>query len=196
MITYIRNTYRGSYVEFPEEIDASYWEGKIGNTYSDYLQGKWVKLSNEQVQFHKDYPKASISEVLNMELNSTPERTLQDAKNEVIQRIRDYDNSLNSFTVNGINSWLTPEERSNYRSSIEASETVGRTDITFCVGDTEFTISIEQAKLLLAQIQLYADRCFIITKRHIASVNELETVQEIDEYVYTQDYPNKLEFDL
>jgi hypothetical protein len=52
MITYIRKNIKGYYIEFPEEIDAQYWEGKIGTTYTDFLDGKWVLLSDEQVAFH------------------------------------------------------------------------------------------------------------------------------------------------
>jgi len=49
MITYIRKSIKGYYIEFPDEIDAEYWSGKIGTTYQDFLDGKWVKLSDEQV---------------------------------------------------------------------------------------------------------------------------------------------------
>jgi len=47
MITYIRKSIKGYYIEYPNEIDPIYWEGKIGTTYQDFLDGKWVKLSDE-----------------------------------------------------------------------------------------------------------------------------------------------------
>jgi hypothetical protein len=46
---YIKNDIKGWYIDFPEEIDAEYWEGQIGTTYQDFLDGKWVKLTDEQV---------------------------------------------------------------------------------------------------------------------------------------------------
>jgi len=68
MITYIRKSIKGYYIEFPEEIDATYWEGKIGSTYKDFEDGKWVPLSDEQLTFHTEHPEASVSQVLSMTL--------------------------------------------------------------------------------------------------------------------------------
>jgi hypothetical protein len=87
MITYIRKNIKGYYIEFPEEIDAQYWEGKIGTTYEDFLNNKWIRLSDEQVAFHKEHPKANIYQVIAMELPPEPEpyeRTIEDAKQEKI----------------------------------------------------------------------------------------------------------------
>lgn len=47
MKTYIRKSIKGFYIQFPEEIDATYWAGKIGETYQDFLDDKWVLLSDE-----------------------------------------------------------------------------------------------------------------------------------------------------
>jgi hypothetical protein len=60
MKTYIRKSIKGYYIEFPEEIDATYWNGKIGTTYEDFENNKWILLSNEQVAFHETHPNASI----------------------------------------------------------------------------------------------------------------------------------------
>lgn len=84
MKTYIKKSIKGYYIEFPEEIDATYWEGKIGSTYEDFKDGKWVLLSDEQLAFHTEHPEASISEVLNMTLPEPHQRTLEDAKREKI----------------------------------------------------------------------------------------------------------------
>jgi hypothetical protein len=45
MKTYIRKSIKGYYIEFPEPIDAQYWDGKIGTTYEDFIGDKWVLLS-------------------------------------------------------------------------------------------------------------------------------------------------------
>lgn len=60
MITYIKRDIQGFYVEFPEEIDPIYWEGMIGETLDDFYNDKWVKLSDEQVAFHKENPDATL----------------------------------------------------------------------------------------------------------------------------------------
>ena len=48
MKTYIRKNIKGYYIDFPEEIDAQYWAGKIGSTYEDFQNNKWILLSEEQ----------------------------------------------------------------------------------------------------------------------------------------------------
>ena len=116
MITYIRKNIKGYYIEFPEEIDAQYWEGKIGTTYEDFINNKWIRLSDEQVAFHKEHPKANIDQVLSMTLPEPHVKTLEEAKMEKIHQIENYDksDSVNSFTVvlgedNSIEHWLTPD---------------------------------------------------------------------------------------
>jgi hypothetical protein len=49
---------------------------------------------------------------------------------------------------------------------------------------------------MLAQIQLYADQCFIVTKQHITAVEALETIEEVDAYDVSADYPQRLIFTL
>lgn len=202
MKTYIRKSIKGYYIEFPEEIDAQYWEGKIGSTYEDFLDGKWVLLSDDQVVFHNEHPEASIIQVLNMEIPETPvyERTLEDAKREKIFAIDEYDRSslVNGFDVvdgkNIIIVWLTPEERANYRSSIDAAELVGLTELSLYIGNLPITLPTATAKLMLAQIQLYADQCFIVTKQHKAAIEAMKNIEDVDNYDITYGYPTKLSF--
>lgn len=199
METYIRKSIAGYYIEFPEEIDTVYWQGKIGSTYADFMADKWVHLSPEQVAFHKGNPFATIEEVLAMELKA---ETLEEAKARKIGLIKEYDSSeaVNSFNVESeggdISAWLTPSERSNYRSSIDAAELVGLTELSLYIGEIPVILSVQSAKMILAQIQLYADQCYIVTKQHIAAVEALETVEEVDAYDFTVGYPERLSFTL
>jgi hypothetical protein len=52
------------------------------------------------------------------------------------------------------------------------------------------------AKIALAQIQIYADRCFIVTQTHKAEVNALHSIEAVDNYDITQDYPNRPVFNI
>ena len=203
MKTYIRKSIKGYYIEFPDEIDATYWAGKIGSTYQDFEDNKWIPLSNEQLAFREEYPEADIEQVITMtEPQSNANRTLEDAKAEKINLIDQYDTSddVNGFTVlqgeNIITAWLTPAERANYRSSIDAAELVGVNNLSLYINDAFITIPTATAKVMLAQIQLYADQCFIVTKQHKAAVEAMNDIQTVDNFDYTSDYPNKLVFDL
>jgi hypothetical protein len=68
----------GQFIEFSFELDEKY---NVGSSYEDYQNGKFVKLSDEQISFMESNPTASISEVWNMKMNVV-ERTLEQAKQE------------------------------------------------------------------------------------------------------------------
>lgn len=196
--TYIKRDIMGQFVQFPEKMKAELYDN-LGSTWEDYLDNKWVLLNDEQVRFREENPSASVSEVWNMEIYVPPVhvRTLEEAKEEMIFRIKESDNSsnVNGFVVNGtIEGWLTAEERANYNSSINAAKLLGLNEISFYVGEHLFTTTLQNAEYMLAQIQLYADQCYIVTKQHIANVNALETIEEVDNYVYTMGYPDRLRF--
>lgn len=202
MKTYIKKNHKGFYIQYDEELDAEYWAGQIGETLADFFDGKWVLLSDEQAAFHEEHPDASLDEVWNMTIKPAPERTIGNAKQEMIAKIEEYDASenVNSFNVkmgpNTFSAWFTPAERSNYKSSIDAAELIGVNELSFYIGNNAVTLPTETAKLMLAQIQLYADQCFIVTKKHETAVRVLTSIENVDNYDYTTGYPEKLQFDL
>jgi hypothetical protein len=203
MITYVRNNIEGFYAEFPQEIDAAYWQGKIGTTYEDFLANKWVLLSKKQVQFHNLHPNASIKEVLDMEITPTPPRTLADAKAEKIAQIEAYDSSdsVNGFTISisggeSMTAWITPDQRSNYKNSLDSAELLGLEEVHPVFNGIQLTLATSTAKMALAQIQIYADRCYIVTETHKAAVEALESIEDVDAYTYETGYPERLVFNL
>ena len=197
---YIWKTCPDIYIETEQPIDAEYWAGWIGETYEDFLDGKWVLLSNEQATFHSENPEASVREVLAMELDPvvTPDRIVV-AKNEKLAELAAYDagTDINDFTVNNeMHAWFTPEMRSNYRNSIDAAKLLGVENLDVFIGDTLVTLPTASAEQMLAAIQLYADQCFIKTTQHEAAIKALNTVEDINNYDYTVGYPTKLNFTL
>ena len=121
------------------------------------------------------------------------------ARSEMRANIDRYNRSsfVDGFTINGtVHAWFSPDERSNYATSISSAELLGIETLTLYVGDMEIQLPTAAAKGLLAQIQLYADACYIVTKKHLAAVENLNTFEEIDTYNYKAGYPTKLNFDL
>lgn len=101
--TYIKNSVNGFYVTFDQKLNAELFNN-LGSTYQDFLDGKWVLLSKEQVKFHETYPQCGIEDVLNMKVPVAPqehEETLDEVKNKVISDITVFDNGLgvNQFFV-------------------------------------------------------------------------------------------------
>lgn len=197
METYIKKNIKEYYIDFNEEIDSNYWKGKIGTTYEDFLNNKWIHLNNEQIEFHNNNPLASIKEVLELSLNDNSEQELQRAINRKILLIRERDNSseVNNFKVNGIiDYWFTASERADFRNSIDAAKLVGKENLSLFIGNLPIEISTEQAERILASIQLYANACFMTTKQHIINVSNLESVEDVNNYDITTGYPEILNF--
>ena len=208
--TYIKFDIAKTYVTFSEPFDENLYNN-IGTTWEDYLDNKWVLLSPEQVAFHEEHPEASVRSVWTMTLPPVPERTLEQAKAEKINEIDAYDNSssVNNFIVRvpseseeaidgyiDYDEWFTPDERSNYRSSIASAKLLSVENIPFYIGDMPVTLPTSTAEVMLAQIQLYADSCFIVTKQHKAAVEALDTIEAVDAYTYDTGYPEMLIFTL
>lgn len=195
---YIKRNIIGDYVTMEQVLDTKL-HSDIGTTFDDYLNNMWVPLSEDQVKFKEENPSATLREVWQMELSPKHIRTVEEAKNEMLHKIEQYDQSdnVNSFLVNNnITAWFTPQERSNYKSSIDAAKLLGMDILSFYINDIMLNVSPINAEQMLAQIQLYADQCFIITKQHKAAVESLQTIEEIDNYNYISNYPDRLNFNL
>lgn len=200
MKTYIRKSIKGYYIDFPEEIDAQYWAGKIGSTYEDFRNDKWILLSDEQLAFKEAHPNLSIKNIIEMTEPTLYQRTIEDAKFEKLAQIDEYDSSdaVNSFDIvvdgNTISAWLTPDQRANYKNSLDSAELLGLEEVHPVFNEMQLTLQTAMAKMALAQIQLYADRCFIVTETHKAEVNALDSIEAVDNYDITSGYPEKLTF--
>lgn len=84
---------------------------------------------------------------------------------------------------------IAPEQRADYKNSIESAELLGRTEVKPVFAGIEVTLSIQTAKMALAMIQLYANQCYGVTEQHKAAINALETVEEVEAYDYKTGYP-------
>ena len=198
---YIKKNHSTHFVEFNEALNPELYDN-IGTTWQDYEANKWVLLSSEQVAFRDEHPNASVKEVYDMEI-VVPVRTLEMAKQEKLWAIEDYDRSdhVNSFTIDfggGVtqDAWITPEQRSNYKNSLDSAELLGLTEVHPVFNGQQLTLSLQMAKMALAQIQIYADRCYIVTETHKANVQALDSVEAVDSYDHTANYPEKLTFTL
>lgn len=195
MKTYIKKNIKDFYVKYSTEINE-----EVGSTYQDFLDGKYILLNDDQISFHNKHPKATIYNVLNMSMDDPDDVTWESAVSFKLGALEKYDTSehVNSFNVvyndNEFSMWLTPSERANYRTSIEAAELVGVDTLSLFVKDTLVTLPTATAKLMLAQIQLYADQCYIVTKQHETAILNMDTAEEVSAYDITQGYPEKLTF--
>ena len=192
---YIKKSIAKHFVDFAEPLSAEEYNN-LGETLEDYADNKWVLLNDEQKAFYEANPNASVKEVWDMELIPPHVRTLDEAKNEKIMQIEEYDRSeaVNSFTIGGQTMWLTVSERQQLATQISSNEAIGRDTMTRWFNDHEFTYPIASWKQMLVALEVYAGDALNVTEAHKAAVNALETIEEVDNFDITTGYPDKLSF--
>lgn len=196
MITYIKFDVLKHYVELSEELNKNLYN--IGKTWADYLLNKWVKLSDEQVQFRVDNPSASVKEVFEMKIEEVivPEKTIEDYRKEKIEEVKHYDESgeVNMFYIQGLEVWLDKQTRTGLKLRFEAELAMGKEETSLWYNNMQFPLTLEAAMQMLYAIEIYASACYDNTQKHIAEIEKLETEEDIKNYDFTVDYPEKLNF--
>lgn len=197
MVTYIKQSVNGHYVPLEEELNPELYTN-IGETWEDYLNNKWVKLSDEQLKFKKNNHLATLHEVFNMKLNvvEEPLKTAESAREEIKENILNYDSSedVNIFYIQTMPVWLDKATRAGLKLRFEAEIANGQTETTLWYDSMQFPLTLENAMKMLFAIELYASSCYDNTQRHLAEINKLDNVQDILEYDYKTGYPEKLNF--
>ena len=125
----------------------------------------------------------------------TPKEVLAIAKSNKIAQLESYNNSdeINCFTViidgNSFKTWFTPNQRANYKNSIDSAELLGKEIVKPVINGIEIELNLSVAKIDLAKIQIYADKCFGVTEKHRAAINALNTIADVDNYNFKTGYP-------
>jgi hypothetical protein len=125
-----------------------------------------------------------------------PEITLEDVLLDKITQIEIYNVSENvdRFYINDKPMWLNRELRNSLMSRFNAEKNTG-VEITNIWYDGEhFSLPVDIAINMLIDLELYASQCFDNTHRHLFNVNNLTTIEEIQNYDHTLGYPEKLNF--
>ena len=124
------------------------------------------------------------------------EATIEEIRAQKLDELRLFDSSeaVNQFSINGVFGWLNKNTRVGLMNSISIERETGRSETSIWLGDTQFILSIEKAINMLQQIELYALACYNVTQRHINSINQIYTKEEIEAYNFKTGYPGKLSF--
>ena len=129
-----------------------------------------------------------------------PEKTEEDifneAKREMISNIEFYDSSseVNIFFIQGLPVWLDKATRAGLKLRFEAEIAMGKTETTLWYGNMQFPLPLEMAIQMLYAIEVYASECYDNTQAHLANVNKIDNIEDLQEYDYTTGYPEKLNF--
>lgn len=126
----------------------------------------------------------------------TDSEKLERAKATKIVEITEYDASsvVNEFTVQGYPIWLDKATRAGLKLRFEAELQSGITETALWYNGVQFPIPVELGIQILLAVELYASACYDNTQKHMANVQALTTVEEVEAYDYTIGYPEKLSF--
>ena len=184
MFTYIKYNIRGKFIELPNELTSDLYSN-LGTTYNDYLNGLWVKLTDEQVSFHKANPSASVYEVFTMQLKPAYVRTLLDAQNEKVSSIQSYHRAhVSDFKLDTATIWFTEQERSvKYTEALRAKENGSSVKVN------TITLTPDQVIALLELMTNRQNECQTAVETMINAVRALEDIDTVDAYVIKDNYP-------
>ena len=123
---------------------------------------------------------------------------LQRAKEAVLAAIEAYDTSsaVNGFILNGQRVWLDKATRVGLMNSTQIAKAMGKTTTTLWFGGMQIEVNCDKAIQLLSALEMYALECFNVTAAHKKAVAELNTVEEVLGYDYTQGYPEQLKMEV
>ena len=128
----------------------------------------------------------------------SPISKLDQAKKEVIRKIDEYDTSVNvnSFKLNGVDVWLSKDTRVGLMNSISIEKAAGKEQSVLWFNNICVTVNCDSAIQMLSALELYALDCYNKTAEHKVNVQNLQSIEEVNNYNYKSGYPDKLIFRL
>ena len=141
-----------------------------------------------------EYNEQEVRREYNVWKQKCTEKALVLAKKAKIAEIAAYDTSdqVNGFILNGQIVWLDKATRVGLMNSTTIERDLGQETTELWLGEHNLIIKCDLAIQLLQQLEVYALKCFNVTATHKKEVNNLSTIEEINSYDITKDYPDKL----
>ena len=215
--TYITKRNKLTYIGLNDLLDPSC--NDIGESYLDFLAGKWVLLSKDQVQFKEEHPDATIREVLDMKIS---EREPEPSQAEVIEaevfnrtkdmkldEIRAQDAKSNKFFISVISKgkevvnsefWMDKDLRNSLLNvTLPALKQNGDTTTMLwsnTIPPTSIEVPIDWALNCIPVVEVYAKKTYDIMQGNIAKVYAAKTVDEINSIDVENGYPPYITFEL
>lgn len=164
-------------------------------TLDEFQAGKVIELNNEQTEFMLLYPSASTIEIFNCKLNEQSEPTLEQIKAEKIAKLVLFDSSptVNSFIIYDKKMWLERSTRVSLMQTATILEQAGQTETTLWTegnNPQSIPVTISNLKQFLGELEIYAKACYDTTAQHKQNINQLNSIQEIENYDFKRNYPS------
>ena len=215
--TYITKRNKLTYIGLDDLLDPSC--NDIGESYLDFLAGKWVLLSEEQVLFKEEHPNATIREVLDMKIaEKEPEPSQAEvieaevfnrAKDRKLDEIRAQDDKSNKFFISVMSGgkevansefWMDKDLRNSLLNvTLPALQKNGDTTTKLwsnTIPPTSIEVPIDWALNCIPVVEIYAKKTYDMMQGNIAKVYAAKTVDEINSIDVESGYPPYITFEL
>ncbi len=106
-------------------------------------------------------------------------------------QIMKQDSKVNSFSFRGKDYWWDK----NTRIGLDRLANSGRNSYEIVFGTEIVELSKQELQDILNKLEVYANKCFVNTQKHLNAIEELNTPLELIEYNYTLGYPDKIVID-
>ena len=215
--TYITKRNKLTYIGLDNLLDPSC--NNIGESYLDFLAGKWVLLSEEQVLFKEEHPNATIREVLDMKIaEKEPEPSQAEVieaevfnrtKDRKLDEIRAQDSHSNKFFISVVSEgkevannefWMDKDLRNSLLNvTLPALQKNGDTTTKLwsnTIPPTSIEVPIDWALNCIPVVEIYAKKTYDMMQGNIAKVYAAKTVDEINSIDVESEYPPYITFEL
>ena len=98
------------------------------------------------------------------------------------------DSKVNVFSFRGKDYWWDK----NTRIGLNRLANSGKNSYEIVFGTDIVELSKDELQKLLNQLEIYANKCFVNTHKHLNAIETLNTPLELIEYNYTLGYPDKV----
>lgn len=166
--------------------------------YTEYPIGEWPETEEDNNEQVDDELNDGLDDDQNTPDVPDEEHVLQEALAAKLMEIDKYDasESVNGFYLQGNRVWLDRETRASLRNTIESALLLNRTTLDIWFGETLITIPINNAKYMLATLEMYATDCYNVTAMHKATVKAFTSVEDILYFDVTYGYPEMPSFNI
>ena len=123
-----------------------------------------------------------------------PENKLQKVIDAKVAEILAYNdsNAVNEFTLDGVPTWVELEKRLPIHRDIVLDIEKGKEESTIWLNGHKIVLNSQLALKLINAIESYAYEAHNVTQTHLFNVRGLKSVEEVEKYDYTVNYPQKL----
>ena len=100
----------------------------------------------------------------------------------------DTSNEVNSFVLKGVEGWFDKQTRVSLAHLAACVEN----QMDFVLGDNIITIPKNEAIKFLSDLEVYAQQCYLTTRKNIIALNQVKSLEDIINFEYTNKYQNKI----